>query len=264
MFVPSLMSNLSDSGIPEVSSAIEPPPALAMTFCLLLLLLLLDAFVVVVVVAATEASFSRFKWKDESITRLLNSDDVALFLLSCCLFLNVTLFWIRLLDDDEDDDDRAAVLARIIIVWFDVEANIARGVWESLKFTTWSVLNQFLVKSFTSSSSSSSLVKCGIKRLNKKPRLLFFLLSIVCSSRYSLFLFVWRREAAAVGCQTTKKKRWERETFLLHISLSFPLSQKSTSSLSYVSSLCLFLSLSFSLSHFLSPSRRNQGELRLL
>ena len=61
LFVPSLMSNLSDSGIPEVSSAIEPPPALAMTFCLLLLLLLLDAFVVVVVVAATEASFSRFK-----------------------------------------------------------------------------------------------------------------------------------------------------------------------------------------------------------
>ena len=59
LFVPSLMSNLSDSGIPEVSSAIEPPPALAMTFCLLLLLLL-DAFVVVVV-AATEASFSRFK-----------------------------------------------------------------------------------------------------------------------------------------------------------------------------------------------------------
>jgi hypothetical protein len=96
------------------------------------------------------------------------------------------------------------LLARIIIVWFDVEANIARGVRESLKFTTWSVwvIFQFLVKSFTS-SSSSSLVKCGIKRLDKKPRLFVFVLFVI---PFFLFFVRLKREAAGLCAKRRKAK----------------------------------------------------------
>ena len=96
LFVPSLKSNNSDSGTPDVSSALAPPPALTMT-CLLLLL---------TSNALDEASFSCFnkeeeeeegEEKEETTTSALEeypplNFDVALFLLSCCLFLKVNLF----------------------------------------------------------------------------------------------------------------------------------------------------------------------------
>ena len=97
------------------------------------------------------------------------------------------------------------------------------------------VIFQFLVKSFTSSSSSSSsLVKCGIKRLNKKTsfvRLLFVI-------PFFLFFVRLKRGGGAV-CQTTKskigkKREKEREVFSLFLQIhSFLFPRNSLSLISF-------------------------------